>query len=388
MKAFTQDVENDEEFLNEIVSRIVQPASLELRTDKSCGTLFDIRAVANTLKRLNATFIYHTDCKKRNILQYTNTPLLRNLPGYINRYILIDGCLVLDISRYLKTLLYLFKGANIISRVRSMPQVTSTQKGFCSTIQLVWVRENNVTVLGLPGRTGDRDGCCNWRTCDESFMKKCPSFRLPCLQNLRLIPHSLKDAVIRGTCEWRCNKSDSINLLSVVHNFTITDCSESVLSCDFIESDDKRSVIGSVATGAALPLSMFRSEGFAFLAPKGPMYPKWKYLTRPLKLSAWLGLLSCVTITLVFFALSLSCRRSTLREARKQLWGLSEILVCSLFAPVPIPHYQRVFWIPSPNLDAVHANTRDRFPRCNGILLKRTAPKRSHIKCLGACWKA
>lgn len=238
---------------------------------------------------------------------------------------------------HLEDLLHLFQHTNFILITSFVFQATTVRNFFCSTFQLVFDSEENVSLFGLPEGTAALRGCSRWRFYDFFKISYFGAARLPWLRNVATSHPRLINSVIRSACIVNCNTTNSFRILSHKYNFTLTDCQHPYGSCDFIEFDNTRAALASIASGTYLPLNTFKSQSFAFLAPEGAQHPKWEYLARPFKLSVWLGILSSVTTFLFLVLLSLRCQRSTFSHVRKHLWRLFEFLICSLFAPVPLP---------------------------------------------------
>lgn len=144
----TKDIR--QEFLSQVVSRLVQPASLALWTDESCGIHLDVGVIKARLKEHNTTFIYQKDMTASGILRYITKVSLRSLRSYVHLYIVIDMCVLADVTRGLEALQRGFRRVNVILCSGSIFQVTSGRQVFCSTLQLISAPERNATLLGLP----------------------------------------------------------------------------------------------------------------------------------------------------------------------------------------------------------------------------------------------
>lgn len=63
----------------------------------------------------------------------------------------------------------------------------------------------------------------------------------------------------------------------------VADVSDVHTPCHFVACVDRRMVRGDISIGVVLPLVIFSSQSFTFLAPKGSLRPE--YLARPFELS-------------------------------------------------------------------------------------------------------
>lgn len=327
--------------LSQFVSRLMQPASIELWRGKSCGIHLDARVITSVLKEQNTTFIYQREMTTSRIIWYATKVSMRNLPSYSHLYILIDISLFEKMTVALEALERVFRSVNFVVCSGSVLQVTSAHEVLCSTIQLILAPEKNVALIGLPVKNASNNGCSHWKFHDYQSLTTHFPFHIPWLHNVGTPIPTLRNAVIRGTCHKKCNISRSITLLSQMYNFTIADCSDRHVACDFIEHEDRRSVRGVITSGYFQPLIIFSSQSSAFLAPRGALLAQWKYLSRPFEVSAWIGFLFCFAALLCFLLLSFIRLNSTFSEALNHLWLLSEFLLWSLFTPIRIPRRTR-----------------------------------------------
>lgn len=263
-----------EEYLSQALSRIVQPGSLVLWMDSSCGIQFNVRRMTTALKERNTTIFYQTNIRTTGVWHYITRVSLRNMPDHLHSYIMIDMCLLNNVIKDLEIFEYLFQRTNFIICTDSIFQVTSAYQVLCNTIQLIWAPAKEVFLLGLPEKHVSTNGCSDWHFYDYASLTRLFPFRIPWLPNVAAPSRSLRKAVIGGMCYPKCNISESFTVLSTLHNFTITDCTRGHIPCDFTEYDDRRLLRELISTGAALPLAIFSSQSPAFLAPKGTLRPK------------------------------------------------------------------------------------------------------------------
>lgn len=139
------------EGLFQVLSRLLQPASLELWTDQSCEMHFDLRLITTILKEQNTAFINHIDITVAGISPNITRVSLRKLPGYLHCYAMIATFLLGDDASELEFFQCLFQRVDFILCTSFMFQVTSAREVWRSTLQLISAPEKKFTLFDKRG---------------------------------------------------------------------------------------------------------------------------------------------------------------------------------------------------------------------------------------------
>lgn len=326
-----------EKFLLQFINKLAQPASLEIWGKRTLA--HDPLNVITRLADFNLTFVHHGHLEPSNIYKHGERVMFGSSSCKIRSYMWVDILEITEITKHLESLSYLCPNTNFILNGTSILKQIPASELFCSSILLIWSPEKNGAVVGFPEKSTNPSGCFKWRFYDDTTFNALHPFRIPWLGDVSPPCPSLRGAVIRATCFFNCDISNSFVILSNVRNFTISDCYGDALSCEFFEIPSKHVARTFILTEGmiGLPLDTFKSQSLAFLAPKGTLYPKWKYLVWPFSLDVGVWFLVTFATLICFFVVIRKWQISHSRSLQTPLYRLAEFLVCSLFAPVSIP---------------------------------------------------
>lgn len=263
--------------------------------------------------------------------------MLRRSSCNVPRYIWVNDLSLTDVAASLEMLLYHCPNTNFSFNATSTFKVLSARQVFCSIIQVARPSEKNQALVGFPERTVASNGCSHWRFYEEVALKRLYPHKIPWFFVVPIAHPSQKNAVIRTACLENGNVNNSFILLSRLGNFTITDCYDTLLSCEFFEIVSKRDAIHFVPNSVDLYTFEHVQIGeHGFHSFERCLVSQMGISCTPLH--NW-------RVDRIFGhfrrTAQLRCSHQVaqvgFRNERMPLQMVVEFLICSFFAPVPIP---------------------------------------------------